>query len=189
MSPFCKQNGHDYSLRSNIVFIIYKDEIFLLHSSSITLFLQATTMNVFVMLTLNIFLFIQKHSIMFIVSNNFFYIFQNWRNVLVQILKDCYSFHKSEFLLTFCDEISMHKKEELRFVNNYNSTTSLFHRTTKKLLVTFRNENMVTCCTIGPLSSFKKLKLNFVFRCYRVQYYINIDYVVLMLWLMLMYSK
>lgn len=67
----------------------------------------------------------------------------NWHDKLKEIVIICYRFHKSIFLLRFCDDLSRYQPESLRFINNYNLTTSLFHRVTDKLLVTFRNENMV----------------------------------------------
>ncbi|XP_058820819.1 uncharacterized protein LOC131683009 isoform X2 [Topomyia yanbarensis] len=55
----------------------------------------------------------------------------------------CYSFHKCVFLLRFCTDLASYEPATLRFINNYNSTTSLYQRRTNKLLVTFRNENML----------------------------------------------
>lgn len=68
----------------------------------------------------------------------------NWFAKLKEIVAICYTFHKSVFLLRFCENLSMYQPEYLRFINNYNSTTSLFDRISNKLLVTFRNENMVS---------------------------------------------
>uniref|UniRef100_A0A7G3AF49 Nuclear respiratory factor 1 NLS/DNA-binding dimerisation domain-containing protein n=1 Tax=Lutzomyia longipalpis TaxID=7200 RepID=A0A7G3AF49_LUTLO len=67
----------------------------------------------------------------------------DWRAKLREIVVTCYSFHKNIFLLRFCKELATYEPECLRFINNYNSTTSLFDRTNNKLLVTFRNENML----------------------------------------------
>lgn len=66
-----------------------------------------------------------------------------WLAKLKEIVVICYAFHKSIFLLRFCENLSSHQPESLRFINNHNSTTSLFDRFSNKLLVTFRNENMV----------------------------------------------
>lgn len=71
----------------------------------------------------------------------------NWHDKLKEIVIICYRFHKSIFLLRFCEDLSTYQPESLRFINNYNSTTSLFHRVSDKLLVTFRNENMVCMYT------------------------------------------
>lgn len=68
-----------------------------------------------------------------------------WLSKLKEIVAICYSFHKSVFLLRFCENLSAYQPENLRFINNFNSTTSLFDRISNKLLVTFRNENMVSC--------------------------------------------
>lgn len=67
-----------------------------------------------------------------------------WLTKLKEIVAICYTFHKSVFLLRFCESLATHQPESLRFINNYNSTTSLFDRFSNKLLVTFRNENMVS---------------------------------------------
>lgn len=66
-----------------------------------------------------------------------------WLTKLKEIVAICYKFHKSVFLLRFCENLASYQPECLRFINNYNSTTSLFDRFSNKLLVTFRNENMV----------------------------------------------
>lgn len=67
-----------------------------------------------------------------------------WLGKLKEIVAICYKFHKSVFLLRFCENLSAYQPENLRFINNFNSTTSLFDRLSNKLLVTFRNENMVS---------------------------------------------
>ncbi|XP_065357814.1 uncharacterized protein ova [Calliphora vicina] len=66
----------------------------------------------------------------------------NWIQKLKEVVLICYQFHKSVFLLRFCNDLSSYEHASLRFINNYNSTTSLFDRRSNKLLVTFRNENM-----------------------------------------------
>lgn len=66
----------------------------------------------------------------------------NWLEKLKEVVLICYQFHKSVFLLRFCNDLSSYEHASLRFINNYNSTTSLFDRRSNKLLVTFRNENM-----------------------------------------------
>lgn len=67
-----------------------------------------------------------------------------WLIKLKEIVAMCYTFHKSVFLLRFCENLALYQPEYLRFINNYNSTTSLYDRISNKLLVTFRNENMVS---------------------------------------------
>uniref|UniRef100_A0A1A9UCR7 Nuclear respiratory factor 1 NLS/DNA-binding dimerisation domain-containing protein n=1 Tax=Glossina austeni TaxID=7395 RepID=A0A1A9UCR7_GLOAU len=66
----------------------------------------------------------------------------SWIAKLKDVVLICYQFHKSVFLLRFCNDLSLYEHASLRFINNYNSTTSLFDRRSNKLLVTFRNENM-----------------------------------------------
>lgn len=68
----------------------------------------------------------------------------NWHTTMKEIVVICYSFHKGIFLLRFCNELCSYQPEFLRFINNKNSTTSLYDRISNKLLVTFRNENMVS---------------------------------------------
>lgn len=68
----------------------------------------------------------------------------DWLEKLRRLVVLCYSHHKSVFLLRFCYQLASYEPASLRFINNHNSTTSLYHRTTNKLLVTFRNENMVS---------------------------------------------
>lgn len=67
----------------------------------------------------------------------------SWHAKLKHIVVICYSFHNGVFLLRFCKELATYQPECLRFINNLNSTTSLYDRISKKLLVTFRNENML----------------------------------------------
>ncbi len=69
-----------------------------------------------------------------------------WHDKLKSIVIICYKFHSSIFLLRFCQQLATYQAESLRFINNYNNTTSLFERSSNKLLVTFRNENMVSFC-------------------------------------------
>jgi len=65
---------------------------------------------------------------------------------LKKLVFRCYTYHRSEYLLRFCSYLAQYPHDELEYVNNWDSTTSLYHKSTGKLLVTFRNENMV--CTI-----------------------------------------
>ncbi|XP_014236212.1 uncharacterized protein LOC106658669 [Trichogramma pretiosum] len=61
---------------------------------------------------------------------------------LKKVVLRCYTYHRSEYLLRFCKYLSQYPKEIFEYVNNWDSTTSLFLKPTGKLLVTFRNENM-----------------------------------------------
>lgn len=67
----------------------------------------------------------------------------DWLEKMKELVVICYSFHKCVFLLRFCTDLASYEPATLRFINNYNSTTSLYQRHTRKLLVTFRNENML----------------------------------------------
>lgn len=71
---------------------------------------------------------------------------QVWQKAMIDIVVICYTFHNCMFLLRFCEKLARYSQARMRFINNYNATTSLFDRTTNKLLVTFRNENMVFFC-------------------------------------------
>lgn len=62
---------------------------------------------------------------------------------LKKLVFRCYTYHRSEYLLRFCSYLARYPQEDLEYVNNWDSTTSLYHKNTGKLLVTFRNENMV----------------------------------------------
>lgn len=64
---------------------------------------------------------------------------------LKKLVFRCYTYHRSEYLLRFCSYLARYPHEDLEYVNNWDSTTSLYHKTSGKLLVTFRNENMVSC--------------------------------------------
>ncbi|KAI4491289.1 hypothetical protein M0802_010222 [Mischocyttarus mexicanus] len=75
----------------------------------------------------------------------------NWMASLKKIVLRCYVYHKSEYLLRFCTYLARYSHEELNYVNNWDSTTSLYHKNTSKLLVTFRNENMVCIFLLFPI--------------------------------------
>ncbi|XP_055540536.1 uncharacterized protein LOC129727094 isoform X4 [Wyeomyia smithii] len=81
----------------------------------------------------------------------------NWLEKMRELVVICYSFHKCVFLLRFCTDLASYEPATLRFINNYNSTTSLYQRRTNKLLVTFRNENMLY--DQPPQSSYRKCLL------------------------------
>ncbi|OAD62488.1 DNA-binding protein Ewg [Eufriesea mexicana] len=66
----------------------------------------------------------------------------NWMANLKKLVFRCYTYHRSEYLLRFCSYLARYPQEDLEYVNNWDSTTSLYHKNTGKLLVTFRNENM-----------------------------------------------
>ncbi|CAL7937282.1 unnamed protein product [Xylocopa violacea] len=66
----------------------------------------------------------------------------NWMANLKKIVFRCYTYHRSEYLLRFCSYLARYPQEDLEYINNWDSTTSLYHKNTGKLLVTFRNENM-----------------------------------------------
>ncbi|XP_034942151.1 uncharacterized protein ova [Chelonus insularis] len=65
-----------------------------------------------------------------------------WFENLKKLVYRCYNYHRSEYLLRFCSCLALYPPEKLRYVNNFNFTTNLYHKSTGKLLATFRNENM-----------------------------------------------
>lgn len=93
----------------------------------------------------------------------------NWMANLKKLVFRCYTYHRSEYLLRFCSYLARYPQEDLEYVNNWDSTTSLYHKNTGKLLVTFRNENMnydkrersprkkLLSCS-GVISSYNKSK-------------------------------
>ncbi|KAK0175854.1 hypothetical protein PV328_000053 [Microctonus aethiopoides] len=66
----------------------------------------------------------------------------NWMGNLKKLVFQCYTYHKSEYLLRFCSYLAQYPREKIYYVNNWDLTTSLYHKNTGKLLATFRNENM-----------------------------------------------
>ncbi|XP_043268189.1 uncharacterized protein ova [Venturia canescens] len=66
----------------------------------------------------------------------------SWMANLKKLVFRCYTYHRSEYLLRFCSYLAQYPRDKLYYVNNWDSTTSLYHKVTGKLLVTFRNENM-----------------------------------------------
>uniref|UniRef100_A0A182SDI6 Nuclear respiratory factor 1 NLS/DNA-binding dimerisation domain-containing protein n=1 Tax=Anopheles maculatus TaxID=74869 RepID=A0A182SDI6_9DIPT len=67
----------------------------------------------------------------------------DWLLKMRELVVACYDSHDNIYLLRYCADLAKFQPTALRFINNYNSTTSLFERSTNKLLVTFRNENML----------------------------------------------
>ncbi|XP_028157788.1 uncharacterized protein LOC114350976 [Ostrinia furnacalis] len=67
---------------------------------------------------------------------------RDWVARLKVLVKRCYDFHKSPFLLVFSAQLARYPRKRLRYVDNRDHTTSLYYRPSGKLLVTFRNENI-----------------------------------------------
>uniref|UniRef100_A0A4Y0BPV2 C2H2-type domain-containing protein n=1 Tax=Anopheles funestus TaxID=62324 RepID=A0A4Y0BPV2_ANOFN len=67
----------------------------------------------------------------------------DWLLKMRELVVACYDSHDNIYLLRYCADLAKFQPTALRFINNYNSTTSLFERSSNKLLVTFRNENML----------------------------------------------
>lgn len=71
--------------------------------------------------------------------------FQDWEKSLRKVVEICYDYHKQPFLLKYSRDLCDNEPANLRYVKASESTTSLYSRRPKKLLLTFRNENMVSC--------------------------------------------
>lgn len=67
---------------------------------------------------------------------------KDWEGKLKVLVKKCYDFHKSTFLLVFSAQLARYPRNRLRYVDNRDHTTSLYYRPSGRLLVTFRNENI-----------------------------------------------
>ncbi|XP_030024805.2 uncharacterized protein LOC115443511 [Manduca sexta] len=67
---------------------------------------------------------------------------KDWETRLKRVVKKCYEFHKSAFLLVFSAQLARYPSNRLRYVDNRDQTTSLYYRPNGRLLVTFRNENI-----------------------------------------------
>ncbi|XP_026473330.1 uncharacterized protein LOC113377286 [Ctenocephalides felis] len=66
----------------------------------------------------------------------------DWLKFLRDLVISCYKFHDSEYLLHFCNNLTSHPRSTLRYINNFNGTTSLYVKGEGRLLCTFRNENI-----------------------------------------------
>lgn len=66
----------------------------------------------------------------------------DWETRLKNLVKKCYDYHKSAFLLVFSAQLARYPPSRLRYVDNRDHTTSLYYRPSSRLLVTFRNENI-----------------------------------------------
>lgn len=65
-------------------------------------------------------------------------------------MERCYAFHGCQYLLHFCLSLKqMEPSLGYRFTDNRDGTTSMYHGSTGKLLVTFRNENKVSVVFLG----------------------------------------
>lgn len=67
---------------------------------------------------------------------------EEWMEILKDLIRTCYKFHGCEYLLHFGGELMAHHRTNLRYINNFNGTTSLYVKGENKLLCTFRNENI-----------------------------------------------
>ncbi|CAH2070880.1 unnamed protein product, partial [Iphiclides podalirius] len=66
----------------------------------------------------------------------------DWEVRLKNLVRRCYDYHKSAFLLVFSAQLARYPRKRLRYVDNRDHTTSLYYRPSGRLLVTFRNENL-----------------------------------------------
>ncbi|XP_045765816.1 uncharacterized protein LOC123867678 [Maniola jurtina] len=75
----------------------------------------------------------------------------DWELRLKNLVKKCYDYHKSTFLLVFSAQLARYQHNKLRYVDNRDHTTSLYYRPNGRLLVTFRNENLFYDREITPI--------------------------------------
>jgi hypothetical protein len=73
---------------------------------------------------------------------------KNWTETMKSIVQKCYGHHECTFLLKYSKDLSENDTANLRYVRDSHSTTALWSRNPKKLLLTFRNELMVSCMWI-----------------------------------------
>lgn len=69
-----------------------------------------------------------------------------WEAKLKEVVKQCYVSSGNEYLLTYSENLSQIPTDKLQLITESNLTTSLYKKESsgKKLLITFRNENMVS---------------------------------------------
>lgn len=67
---------------------------------------------------------------------------KNWQEKLQNVVSKCYDYHQSKFLLIFSEHLSRYSRNQLRYVDNHDQTTSVYEKPDDTLLVTFRNENL-----------------------------------------------
>ncbi|XP_047510223.1 uncharacterized protein LOC125053068 [Pieris napi] len=67
----------------------------------------------------------------------------DWLSRLKNLVKRCYEYHDSSFLLGFSAHLARYPRNILTYVDNNDHTTSLYHAPSGRLLVTFRNENVL----------------------------------------------
>lgn len=66
----------------------------------------------------------------------------DWEERLRSLVRKCYTFHNSSFLLVFSAQLARYPRRRLHYVDNLDATTSLYLKPSGRLLVTFRNQNM-----------------------------------------------
>ncbi|XP_053603483.1 uncharacterized protein ova [Plodia interpunctella] len=81
---------------------------------------------------------------------------KDWEARLKNVVKRCYDYHKSAFLLVFSAQLARYPRKRLRYVDNRDQTTSLYYRPSGRLLVTFRNENLFYDKPIKPAANVEK---------------------------------
>lgn len=69
---------------------------------------------------------------------------KNWKEIMKTVVQTCYDYHKQPFLLQYSKNLSENDTANLRYVKDSSSTTALWSRNPAKLLLTFRNELMVS---------------------------------------------
>ncbi|XP_070506792.1 uncharacterized protein ova isoform X2 [Chironomus tepperi] len=67
---------------------------------------------------------------------------KNWKEAMKNLVLKCYDYHKQPFLLKYSKDLSTYDTANFRYVRDSDTTTALWSRDPKKLLLTFRNELM-----------------------------------------------
>lgn len=65
-----------------------------------------------------------------------------WRQKLKSLVQSCYDYNGCSYLLHFSSKLQQ-LKGGFKYADNWDGTMSMYDSTSGKLLVTFRNENMV----------------------------------------------
>ena len=72
-----------------------------------------------------------------------YYYLKYWGKKLQQLVKRCYEYNGCSYLLQFSAKLQQMRGDGFKYTDNWDGTTSMYESKSGKLLVTFRNENMV----------------------------------------------
>ncbi|KAJ0178627.1 hypothetical protein K1T71_005402 [Dendrolimus kikuchii] len=89
----------------------------------------------------------------------------DWEARLKNLVKKCYNYHKSPFLLVFSAQLARYPRNRLMYVDNLDHTTSLYYKPSGRLLVTFRNENKYYDRLAPPYTKVLQPKATDIYLC------------------------